>query len=136
MSFDSSSLIISNSSRQAEPAASAKPVPINRPERQNPTANNANNNPNGGNFLSLEGGKGEINADDLNEAVEELNEHVQTVQRKLQFSIDEESGRTVIKVLDPESKEVIRQIPPEEAIALARNLDRLAEEGMILKVEA
>jgi len=68
----------------------------------------------------------------LTEAVEGLNEYVQTVRRDLQFSIDEQSGRTVIKVIDAETKQMIRQIPAEEILALARNLDRSGE-GTILQ---
>lgn len=55
-------------------------------------------------------------------AVKNLNQYVQAIRRELEFSIDENSGRTVIKVLDAETKEVIRQIPPEEVIVLSRNL--------------
>src|SRR5437016_2994263 len=53
---------------------------------------------------------------DLEAAVSHLNTHAQLLQRDLQFSIDENSGQTVIKVIDPETKEVIRQIPAEETL--------------------
>ena len=59
---------------------------------------------------------------ELEQAVSELNEYVQTLNRSLQFSVDDDSGRTVIKVVDPQSDEVIRQIPPEEILAIARVL--------------
>jgi flagellar protein FlaG len=55
---------------------------------------------------------------ELAELVGELKELVQAISRKLEFSVDEESGRTVIKVLDSETGEVIRQIPPEEVLTL------------------
>ena len=57
-------------------------------------------------------------------AVDNLNNYVQTIRRELQFSVDENSGRTVIKVLDAETKEVIRQIPAEEVISLSRTLGK------------
>ncbi len=57
---------------------------------------------------------------ELNAAVQQMNTYVQNIQRDLQFSIDEESGRNVVKVIDSKSKEVIRQIPSEEVLALAR----------------
>ena len=59
---------------------------------------------------------------DLEKAVSEINDYVQTLNRSLQFSVDDDSGRTVIKVIDPQSDEVIRQIPPEEILAIARVL--------------
>lgn len=40
----------------------------------------------------------------------------------LQFSVDDELGRVVVKVLDPETQEVLKQFPSEDALALARSL--------------
>ncbi len=53
---------------------------------------------------------------------------------KLQFSIDDETGRTVIRVVDEQTGETIRQIPSEEIMAIARNLDRL--QGLLVRQEA
>jgi flagellar protein FlaG len=61
-------------------------------------------------------------ADDLKQAVSQLNDFVQNVQRDLQFSIDKESGAMVVKVIDSKSEKVIRQIPTEETLRLARSL--------------
>ena len=58
----------------------------------------------------------------VEQAVEQLNEYVQSLQRDLQFSLDEELGRAVIRVIDSSTQEVIRQIPNETALQLARNL--------------
>lgn len=57
---------------------------------------------------------------DLKEAVSKINDYVQNLKRDLAFSIDEVSGKTVITVTDPESDEVIRQIPSEEMLQIAR----------------
>jgi uncharacterized FlaG/YvyC family protein len=70
----------------------------------------------------------------VKEAVGNLNDFVQKLTRTLQFSVDEESGRTVIKVVDSETNQLIRQIPPEEVLVLARNLGN--GEGVILKEQA
>ena len=51
-----------------------------------------------------------VDAKMLEKAVKDLSQGVQNLQRSLQFSIDESSGRTVIKVVDKDTKEVIRQI--------------------------
>ena len=63
----------------------------------------------------------------LDDAVRKLNEHIQVVQRELHFSVDEDSGQTVIKVMDLATKEVIRQIPNEEALSFARKLNEGVE---------
>lgn len=60
--------------------------------------------------------------DDLKQAAITLNEYVQNIQRDLQFSIDKESGVMVVKVIDAKSENVIRQIPAEESLRLARYL--------------
>ena len=61
--------------------------------------------------------------DDFDNVVEKLNEHVQRVQRELEFSVDKDSGKTVIKVIDLETKEVIRQIPGDEALKVVKKLN-------------
>ena len=76
----------------------------------------------------------EVQQRDLSTVVESLNDYAQSVKRDLQFSMDETSGRTVITVRDSETEEVIRQIPPELAVALASYLSsegRLASFGLI-----
>ena len=65
----------------------------------------------------------EVEAEKLDKIVRDLNEHVQSVQRELQFSVDKESGNFVIKVFDSESDALIRQIPNEEAMKFARMLN-------------
>lgn len=63
-----------------------------------------------------------VEQQDLSGVVESLNDYLQSVERNLLFSVDENSGRTVITVMDRQTEEVIRQIPPETAVALAEYL--------------
>lgn len=49
----------------------------------------------------------------------------QQTQSEISFSIDEESGLNIVKVIDSKTKDVIRQIPSEEVIAIAQALDKL-----------
>lgn len=71
---------------------------------------------------------------DLQKTLDSLSQRVQSMQRDLQFSVDERSGRTVITVVDRQTDTVIRQIPAEEVLALAEHLDEAS--GMLLKAEA
>jgi len=66
-------------------------------------------------------------AKDLDAAVQEINQNTQVIQRELHFNVDEDSGQTVIKVVDLSTKEVIRQIPNEEALSFARKLSEGGE---------
>jgi flagellar protein FlaG len=61
-------------------------------------------------------------SDDLKQAVSQLNDFVQSMQRNLQFSIDKESGTMVVKVIDAKNEKIIRQMPSEETLRLARSL--------------
>ena len=58
---------------------------------------------------------------DVGKAVENLSSLVQNIRRELQFSVEDSTGQTVIKVINSENKEVIRQIPAEEVISLAEH---------------
>lgn len=66
--------------------------------------------------------KKEASSAELDETVRDLNEHMQAVQRELHFSVDQDSGHTVIKVMDLATQQVVRQIPNEEALKAARSL--------------
>ena len=61
----------------------------------------------------------------IEKALAEISEFVQSNNRKLAFSVDEDSQRPVVKVKDSESGEVIRQIPSEEVLALSQRIKEL-----------
>ncbi|WP_374323307.1 flagellar protein FlaG [Aquipseudomonas alcaligenes] len=67
-------------------------------------------------------------------AVATIQDFVQTVRRSLNFSLEEGSGRVVVKVTDAGSGDVIRQIPSEEALQLAENLSEVR--SLLFKTEA
>lgn len=69
----------------------------------------------------------ELNQEDVSKAIQNLNDYTQNTQRQLRFNVDEETGRTIIKVVDAETDEVIRQIPSEEIMVLARNVHKASE---------
>ena len=65
----------------------------------------------------------EASEEQVKDAVSKLNDYVQSTERTLDFQMDEDSGKTVIKVYDTLSAELIRQIPNELALELAQNLN-------------
>ena len=69
-----------------------------------------------------------ITQDELGEAVENINQFVNSQGRTLNFSVDEESGKPIVKVIDFETKEVIRQIPSEEVLTMAKAIKRLQDD--------
>jgi flagellar protein FlaG len=56
-----------------------------------------------------------------------MQDFVQNVKRELQFSVDKDLGRTVVKVVDSESGDLIRQIPEEIFLELARKVKEQGE---------
>lgn len=69
-----------------------------------------------------------VSTEDVKAAVKQMKDFVQVISRQLQFDVDDDSGRTVVRVLDKDTGDVIRQIPSDEVLALARHLKVLMEE--------
>lgn len=58
---------------------------------------------------------------DLEQIAESLNAAPAAIGRELRFEVDVYSGKSVIHVLDPETGELIRQIPPEKVSVFVRS---------------
>ncbi len=63
--------------------------------------------------------------DALARAVEAVNKMLDPMARGLQFSVDASTGKTVVKLVDKETNEVLREMPSREMLAIARALDRV-----------
>jgi flagellar protein FlaG len=61
----------------------------------------------------------------VQKALDEVNHAVQKVAPGLEFSVDQQSGSTIVKVVDSQTKEILRQIPGEEVLRIARALDKM-----------
>jgi flagellar protein FlaG len=58
----------------------------------------------------------------LEKVAKQLQEFIGTMNRGLEFSVDKDSGRDVIKVIDKKSGELIKQYPSEEVLSLVSKL--------------
>lgn len=67
----------------------------------------------------------------VEEAVQKANEFLKPVSDSIRFSIDEDSGKIIVKVVDMETSQILRQYPSEEMLALAKAMDNL--QGVLLK---
>ncbi|HEX2829091.1 MAG TPA: flagellar protein FlaG [Burkholderiales bacterium] len=70
----------------------------------------------------------------VKEAVAAANEAMKTIKSELDFSVDEDTGKTVIRVIDKQSGTLIRQMPSQEMLEIAKALDRL--QGMLVRNSA
>lgn len=70
----------------------------------------------------------------VREAVGRINETVRSLVGQLEFSIDTDTQRTVVKVVDIRTKQVLRQFPSEEVLQIAKALDNFT--GLLLRDKA
>lgn len=76
---------------------------------------------------------------ELSTAVKYVSGYVQNITRELNFSIDEELGKTVVTVVDQSTGAVIRQIPSEDMLELSRNLAEVrsrSAKGLLFRGDA
>ena len=65
-----------------------------------------------------------ISMDDVEKAVEQLRAAVDTYSPSLKIGFDGELNKMVVRVTDSETEELIRELPPEEVLEIARFLER------------
>lgn len=82
----------------------------------------------------------EVTQEDIERAVSQLEAYIQNARRDMDFSVDDTTGRYVVRVIDSESKELIRQIPSEEMLAISRHiaesLDIDEPKGFLIELKA
>lgn len=75
--------------------------------------------------LSEELKPSEISREDVEGMVEALKELTETLQTKLNFSVDSGTNSIVVKVIDKDTDKVIKQIPPESMLELQEKMQDL-----------
>jgi len=75
-----------------------------------------------------------VNQAELEAAIKKLNDFIAPALQSIEFSIDHESDRMVVKVVDTATKKVLRQLPNEEALKIAKSLDRM--QGLVIRQTA
>ena len=68
--------------------------------------------------------EGVASFEDLQNAVQELNDKVARQELKVNFTVDKDTGRFVVRVMDSKTGHLIRQIPNEETLQFTRNVER------------
>ncbi|MFZ6672513.1 flagellar protein FlaG [Undibacterium sp. Xuan67W] len=71
---------------------------------------------------------------DVTKAVQDINKSIQSSSQGVEFTVDNDDKRVVVKVVDQQTKQVLRQIPTEEAIEISKSLDKL--QGLLIKQQA
>jgi flagellar protein FlaG len=71
----------------------------------------------------------------LQSSVERLNQAMKQSNTNLQFSIDSDSKRMLIRVVDTNTGDTIKQIPSKEVIAISQAIDQF-QQGLLLRQKA
>lgn len=70
----------------------------------------------------------------LQGAVNAANDFIKPITNSVEFSLDKDADKMIVKVMDNATKEVIRQIPSVEMLAIAKALDKI--QGLLIKQKA
>jgi flagellar protein FlaG len=63
-----------------------------------------------------------LTPEQLQQVAQQLQDFVGNMNRGLEFSVDKDSGRDVIKVIDRKSGDLVKQFPSEEVLSLVAKL--------------
>lgn len=66
-----------------------------------------------------------LSAEEMQKLVQELNESMKMINTNLAFSLDEVTNRTILRVINSETKELVRQIPSEEMLRISQQMSKL-----------
>jgi flagellar protein FlaG len=78
--------------------------------------------------------RAELDQKDLGDILKRVSEELQKAGTQLQMEVDSDLGRVIVKVVDSQSGQVIRQIPAQEMVSLAKELKSL--NGLLVKTHA
>ncbi len=73
---------------------------------------------------------------EVRKLAEEGNKILENVQRNLQFKVDDSTKQVVMSIVDKRTGEVIKQIPSEDVLSLARRMQDLNGESGIVQDRA
>ena len=64
-------------------------------------------------------------SDELEDVRQAINETLKDIRVQLEFSQAEETEDLIVKVVNPETEEIIRQIPPEAMVRMAKRMEEM-----------
>jgi flagellar protein FlaG len=76
----------------------------------------------------------QASSQEVAQAVGQITAFLQSSSASVEFSMEEQSGRVVIRIVDEQTRQLIRQIPSEDLLTIARALDRV--QGLLVSTKA
>lgn len=78
--------------------------------------------------------KARSSVEQVREAAKDISASLAAIPSDLQFEVDDDAGEVIVRMINRHTKEVIRQIPSETALELAKSLNNLAGRLVSAKV--
>lgn len=76
-----------------------------------------------------------VTKETLENAVAAMNQIMDQTKRSIEFSVDTDTRKTVVKMVDTSTGELIRQFPSEAALAISREIEQF-QQGLLIKQQA
>ena len=83
---------------------------------------------------TLKGGVDSAPSTQLASAISTVNKFIEPVAKNLEFSIDKETNKVIVKLVDAETNEILRQFPTDQMLAIAKTLGKL--QGLLFELKA
>lgn len=77
----------------------------------------------------------QASVEELKSAVAAINQAMRQSNRNLEFSVDTDTQKTVVRMVDTSTGELIRQFPSEATLAISRGIDQF-QQGLLLTQKA
>lgn len=75
-----------------------------------------------------------LSSEAVKQVARQINDFLKSSSSSIEFTVDGDSSTVVVRIVDSQTNELIRQIPSEEMIAISKSLDQMA--GLLLKQTA
>ena len=76
----------------------------------------------------------EVTREQVEKAAKEVNDFLKPINNSLQFQLDDDTGKTIVKVIDVATQDIIRQFPSEEMLSIAKAIDKM--KGLLVHQKA
>ena len=70
----------------------------------------------------------------VRKVAQQINEFLKSTSTSVEFAVDDDSSKVVVRIVDAQTKELIRQIPSEEMIAMSKAIDTMS--GLLIRQKA
>jgi flagellar protein FlaG len=75
-----------------------------------------------------------LNIEAAKQVAREINDFLKSSSSNLEFSVDGDSSKIVVRVVDAQTNELIRQIPSEVMLVISKAMDQMS--GMLIQQKA